>query len=767
MKKPLLRIISTLCICCMMLLQCSAVRADETPSISKVIATYAETERDVLTQVLEVEAGVMADLNLEVVLDNSVSGLTYKVYQYNGSTKQKYELVSSGSNKFSIEAEKLKSDIPLYLAVYKNNTNIITKLLTVRVNPGRAQLMFPESYASTYTENIQVDMSELLPGMKFQMHPYVLPITCQAYTDGRIIIGMGINSSNVNFWKNARNGTLNEKTNVKELSDAFWGKSSNKSAVKGRDLGLVVEFSGWVQGNIYTTEPMKGELSVYIGSGFDVTGQYAILTWEVTVTIGVNGAFDFELRYTDKTGKYDDFHADSFAITFKTGLELYGGLGLSSIASVGLYGSGYIGVKDQFYPDPVVQSLVLAGECGFKVKAFSRTLFSFAIVSGSHDFVKKNLTADDGANSSFLGTSYIDSINSTLVSQNYANMSGAINEPDSNGTWYTGLTALTGSEGSLTEYETDPNFDHKIAENIYPDNRLQVVNTSKDARQMNIIFLGSDSSRTNGNRSRLMNFYFKEEDNYLSEPVWIFSINDYDYANTADYDPYVYHMEKSEKTGNIEKTYMVWRSSTKTFAENATFEEIAKNTDVFFTEYDPSSNTWSKPYRITEYAVRETSELFACGASVSAAKDGSPQITYYTSPVTDPAGIDETAERIVFFESFDGTYWNREDVCTVTGSITRVDSAYYKGNPCVAVSYSYMENGEKKYTVELWQRGDSWQKIYTFDGSMNALFTDCGNGTSLLTWYKDGRVYGMLDDQDFTRAITQEDIKVPSSDYRI
>ena len=161
----------------------------------------------------------------------------------------------------------------------------------------------------------------------------------------------------------------------------------------GKSLSVVFEVSGWVQGNMYKNDPLKGELNVFVGTGFDVTGQYAILTWEITMTGGFNGVMDFELKFDEEKSKYTDFFVEKFGFGFKDSLELYGGIGVSSLASVGLYGAGSIGAYTTLYPATHVDSLVLAGECGFKVKLFSRALFSFAIVSGSHEFVKDDKKA--------------------------------------------------------------------------------------------------------------------------------------------------------------------------------------------------------------------------------------------------------------------------------------------------------------------------------------------------------------------------------------
>ena len=98
--------------------------------------------------------------------------------------------------------------------------------------------MFPAGFESEYKNDISVSMEEVLPGMNFAMHPYILPITAKTYTDGRVVIGLGLNSSNVSFWKDARNRTLVDRTSVNEIAKIFWGDSQKKSMVSGKDQDL-------------------------------------------------------------------------------------------------------------------------------------------------------------------------------------------------------------------------------------------------------------------------------------------------------------------------------------------------------------------------------------------------------------------------------------------------------------------------------------------------------------------------------------------------
>ena len=733
-------------------------------SITHIYAAFDDDKPlDVLYQVMEVESGVMAPIALNIELAQEVSGLTYRVYQYEASGKKKYDIISSGSSSFSFYADELRKDIPLYLAVYKGNDLLVTKLMVIRVNPGRSENMVVSEIGSEYKDNIEVKMDELLPGMKFEMYPYIIPISVKAFTDGRVVIGMGINSNNVSFWKDARNGTLKQKADVKELSDAFWGNSENRSAVKGKNMGLVVNFSGWVQGNMYTNEPLKGQLSLYVGSGFNVSGQYAILTWDVTVTAGAAGVLDFSFLYNEENSKYDEFVVDEFSMQFSAALELYGGIGLSSIASAGVYGSGSVTLIDQLYPDASVRSLMLAGECGFKVKAFSRTLFSYAIVSGSHEFVEDRVSSSSGEKA-LLNVSGMNEIGKNLLGVSYADVTSPVSEPDDSGSWYTGQTV----SGTLGGYETDPDFDHMIAENVYPDNHLKAVKTGgSTAPQINVVFLGSDPSRSNGNRSRLMNFYYRESTSFISDPSWI--LDDSADDGTADYNPEVF---RSDLGG---RTYLIWQNALSEVGNDDSFREIAKNTDLFFAEVSVGS-AWKNVSRITYFADDSGSEVFAAGAKVWEDWDGEPLVTYYTNEASDPIGAGTSASHDIYVARMQDGEWVNEKAFSVTGQVTDVACAYFHKEHTVAVCYN-TDGPEtvsgRSYYLELWQKADGvWTRVFSRTGEggrmiASAKYIKTYKNQNLLTWYENNRVFYMLNETYGARALFGDDTPVPTPEYEI
>ncbi|MCR4633481.1 MAG: hypothetical protein K5648_05085 [Erysipelotrichaceae bacterium] len=736
-----------LSVLCLLLLSANTVLAEDNVSLTaaNVFMTYREGEdeitKNVLYQVAELDGDVMQDLHFDIEMTET-GEFSYRLVQYDASAKRHSEIISSPSASFDISSVDLRTGIPLYLCVFdKAGSNVSNRLLTVRVNQGKLSQSFPEKIASEYDSAITLPMDELLPGMNFNLPPYFLPISAKAYTDGRFVLGIGINSTNTSFWKDAAQGKIGTGATGSDLEKAFYGDSKKRSAVEGSDMGLIFDAAGWVQGNSYTKDPLKGELNVFIGTGFAAEGQYAILTWSVTVMGGANGVLQFELKYDESKSKYSDFLVDRFGIGFKTSLELYGGLGLSSLASIGIYGAGSMGGYTIFYPKTEMDSLVLAGEAGFKVKLFSRTLFSYAIVSGSHDFVRDR----KGGLLNFYQQANIDEM---LLASNYASSSGKIDEPDTVGHWYT-----HGSDPDLlTSYEDDPDFEHLVASQIYPDSRLQIVDTSSaNIPQNNIIFLASDPSRNNGNRSRLMNFYFDENKNFLSDPDWIVQ-ND----TTADFDPYSYRSHD----GN---TYLIWRNAVKDLDESTSIAQIAANTDLWFAKHYVSLE-WNDLSRITEYAGNEE-DVFAAGAKVFDGESGTPTVTYYLGDVNDPLSLDPYVSHDVCKAVMqeDGQ-WENELQFSLTGAIRELDGKSFGGTDSFALSYSAAdESGNKTDKIAMFQDGE---KVFERDNAYNARFLDCGSSGAILTWMEDWKLYGLSEDFSIMQ-ITPDDLKIPSSDYKL
>ena len=749
-------------IMCVLLLASNTIIAEDnsSPSLATVFATYEGETTEISREVLEIDGSLDVPIHINVKMYGDTSGVKYSIAQYDG--KNIRYVVQAASNEFDVYGADLSQGHPTYIVLRDAKNNLIAnRLINLRVNKGEVEKKMPTDYGLNFGDGFFVDLSGILPGMEFSFLPFLLPVTVKAYSDGRFVAGFGINSQDVKFWNSARNGTLINNLSNQEMEDAFYGNSDNRKAISGKNMGLVMTWAGYVQGNVFTNEPIRGHMQLFIGTGFDITGQYAILTWEVTVTGGADGSFDFSFVFDEVNSRYT-FQPDNFQFGVKGALELFGGLGLAKIFSAGLYGAGSIAVHTEFYPEIDVDHIILAGELGFKVKLLGRSLFTFKFVSGSHDFVHKN------GNALMNFSMDTSQIRSYLVSSNYGNAVSVPDEPEGEAEWYTGYLNednITNEASLKAGRETDPDFAHKLASNVYSDSQIQIINSgTRSSPEMEIVFLGSDSSRASGNRSRLMNMYYLPTTDFVSDPIPV----DYGYEDdgTADFEPYIFKDEINTRT------YLVWQNATEPIAADMSFTQIAQRTDICFAEEFVPGN-WKNYGRVTEYAGRDH---YATGARVASNKDGEPVVSYYLNDVNDPAGIsvneaheiylaerkkmskDEAEEAGLNYQ--DGYVWIPEKVTEINGAVKEVANAYFQRGQTAVISYTDSEETDR---IEMWQNG---KKVWSREKATNGRFVYRGFQTKMFTWCENNRLWGM-DESGNTWPITPEDMPLSTSDYKL
>jgi len=210
---------------------------------------------------------------------------------------------------------------------------------------------------------------------------------------------------------------------------------------------------------------------------------------------------------------------------------------------------------------------------------------------------------------------------------------------------------------------------------------------------------------------RLMNLYYLEDINYLSDPAWINPEDD----GTADYDPYVYRRDDIY----AEKTYLVWRNGLKEFNENSTLEEISQGSDIFFAQHH-TGGYWDSISRVTEYSM-DGSEYFATGAKVSEESNGQPIITYYLNRISDPAGVDYDFTHPVYVARPDAEGgWANTEIFSVKGCISELLSSSFQDEQMLAVSYEYRDGNERVFKIEL--RDEEGNLLFERFNASNARF---------------------------------------------
>ncbi len=698
--------------------------------VDYVKATFRDETRDVRKEVMEIDGGMAAPIAFEIEYTRYVD-MTFGLSQRNG--KESKQLLKTADDHFSINADEFAVGWPVYLDVYAGDTGkfLSSYMLGLRINKGLMAERVPDTLSAEFQAGLKVDMDDLLPGMQLNVLPFLIPVTVKTYTDGAVRVGIGVNASDVDFWMKAGNGEMPEEDLANNLKELFNGDPHNLDDISGKNMGVIFLFSGWAEGNMNSIDPIKGHMELFIGTGFDINGQYGIFTWEITLTGGGQAMFDFSFNFDPADSKYH-FKADEIRLGAKGGIELYGGIGCT-LASVGVYGAGSIAYQERLYPNSEIEHLVLAGEVGLKAKLFGKVIACYKIVSGEHDFVfekkKKNISLDLAE----------EEMRKFLLENHYADQPAILLKAGGSFTWH----------GEFVEqpvvsngYEKNPNFAHLLATDVFPDSPVQIVSSgSRALPEMTLVFTGSDESRAEGNRSILMSSYYDIGPAFVCEPK---PVND---DGTADFNPYLYSNPDSF-------AYLVWENATAPVPADATLSEISNLTDIWFGSCVTGA-IWTADTRITNCAGTGT---YATGARVTADRNNVPAIAYYTNAVNDPAGLEGRHE--VYLATVNGSgAWTSQKVCEVNGTMDEISVGFFDTMP--AVSVSWKEDGVKK--TALYRGG---KLIWSRDNASSGKFLGAGYQSAYFTWFENGQIK-KLSPNLAESNLTPSDISIPDDNYEI
>lgn len=729
--KKIIRIL--LCTVLSVLMCIEKVHAADTLRITQVYASFLDETVEVTRRIMEVDGGYAEPVKLDIRTTGGGDSKTYKLIQYDGKTP--VTVASSSSNNLEFDPSNLKAGLPLYVSVKDSGGQQTTRMVNFRIHTGSASKSIPASIESDFGKGLVIDLSSKLPGCKFSFLPFAIPVTAKQYADGRIVLGIGYNHSDAKFWADALTKHYPAMDNFEAIRDVVLSEEAKAwNAGKPQNMGLLFSFSGWAEYNVNNQQPGRGQVQLYAGTGWATGGQYAVLTWDVVVTIGGTGSFEFSMVYNEAQSKRS-FEFDRILVGALGGLEAFGGIGLYGLASLGIYGAGSLGANVEFLPTQSIDSIILAGELGFKVKVLGKSILTFTLISGSYDFINSKLT--EGTVSL---TDNTQTVTGYLLANDYGNSKGADLESGEM-VWHGQV-----NEGPLQVtdgWEGDRNFAHLLAEDIYPDSHVQIVNTgSRALPQMNMVFLGSDNSRKAGNRSVLMNSYYNLSTSFMSDPYPI------DDNGTADYEPVVYHDPVS---GN---TYAVWKDAKQEINEDMYLCDIAAATEIEFAEFQ-TGREWYKKSILTDYNKKT---FCATGATVSGDSKGNPVVTYYETPVGDPLAL--SGDHDVYMATRDDLgKWNSEKQFTLSGNVNSVQNFWFRGAQTIATTVT----DELGYsTAALWQNG---KKIWEKYNAGNGQFAFGGNNYRYFLYYQDGRFY-VMDESGNEKPLTPENMFIPNGDYK-
>ena len=747
----------------------TAFAEDTTDLIHSITLTYGEDiQKDVWNDIFVVDNGTDGEMVFDFDFDFGFSQMVYKIEIYSVTEKGEEKLLQKAEGRGvktigGINSFDLPSNTGLKTVVYDYfGKKRIETMLGVLITKNEAREKFQTNINVGPKDGIKIDMDSLAPGMSFGINLFTIPIEYRRFPDGRSVIGLGWNSTNQSFWEGAAKGkfpTLSHGEVVKKWKTEHGETERSK-------FGLCWSVGGYAMTYDNNPNKMSGIIQFYVGTGGEQAGQYAIFTYSVTITIGAQGTITFTLEPMAETPFYAELEA-----AFMAGLELYGGIGIGCLASIGIYGAGTFGADFHVLPDFYTKEVYVEGEMGLKAKVLGRTIMTFTFVKGRHDFVKR--VEEDGTEVYFttidLRQEYQEQFEN-MVLNGYAYQTYEINETSGETIWYTdnldqadNNTAhlYAGDDGQMLG---DRTFSKTIAENINPENGVQVKKLY-DNNSAIILLVGNNDSRESGRKGELLYLIYDHNTKSLSIPQPVITNIDGDGIEDTggDFSP------RLIRGTTYNSVYATWLRGTEEQSAQLSLTDAASDMQLCFAQYDVETNTW-----VNYSIVSGSNEYIIGGSSVGFINYGSPEpvVFAYTNPSDDPAGLSENSEHnILAFRRDEQGQWVSEVIDSVQGRITRFDGGQYffsdftAGEMMPAATYSLEVNGNKSVSVVTY--GEHPKK--TFENAWNSAFTNTENEIAL-TFMKDQALYfasGYRQDYAYKIFPTDNNETIPNATYSI
>lgn len=212
---------------------------------------------------------------------------------------------------------------------------------------------------------------------KMSLGALKLPLKFKHNTDGTTIVGINCSPEDKAFWSAIKNKNVWQKYSTekmaemtKQMDKGFSGKNFGKWGGKAFDWNIF----GYMEFNTQKPEAPRA-LNLVLSAGVKAEGhaQYLIFTGSITFTLG--GKATISGKLIPAKGLEGNFGLGVYG-----GLELYVGLGLQYVASVGGYGNGRLDIDFQILPSFYLDKIKLSGQLGAKAKVFGFTVYTWTIL---------------------------------------------------------------------------------------------------------------------------------------------------------------------------------------------------------------------------------------------------------------------------------------------------------------------------------------------------------------------------------------------------
>ncbi len=514
----------------------------------------------------------------------------------------------------------------------------------------------------SFTDGLEIKIQgtgfKFLDGTSLNLGGMMLPLKYKHENDGTTIVGINCDPDNVAFYKAVKNGNAFQKYSsdkmlkmVEQMEKGWSGKGFGKWGGKAFDWNVM----GYMEFNTKNPDAPRA-VNLIIQMGLKAEGHAQYLCFTGSLTFNVGGKATLTGKLTPAKGLEGKFGLGAYGA-----LELYIGLGLNYVASIGTFGKGRIDIDFQILPKVALDTIKLSGAFGVKAKVFGFTLFTWNILKGEKYLYpkdgKKNLKAQsDEEENPFLSV-------------------------DADTPYPAASRAYLDAEGELAAQASASSS--TILQGIYDQTELSCVTTDEgpviayiaDAKQID-----PESTRDANNRSVVA--YTRYKDGAWTKPVIVDSIGG-DHKDFADYSPTI--------STDGQNCYVAWLAADSQIPEGETLGNLGKKLDVNVATIDPNDTIY------VETVSEESNDTGSMPASPKAIKLGNElYVGWYTNQTSgsegEVIGVSGThAFRLFKRDTTTTNQWAQtSEAVSQSGAVTSFDVGMYGDK--VACAWSLDEN---------------------------------------------------------------------------
>ncbi len=716
--------------------QAHAASSDRPDSAKLKVVGSSAKEIDVTKEVATLDSSMAKGTDITLDVSDAYSSLgpgdrLRKLVLEDSSGKQT-ELCNLNTNPISFKSDKLVEGqkVKLITSTKDSKGNYVKRYerqLNVRITNGKAAEQKPAGNNSipgmssdggqwSFSNGLQYTFKntgfKFLDGTTMNLGAIKLPIQYKHNPDGTTIAGINVSPEDKDFYNAVKNGNVWQKytdeavaKKTSEMDKGWSGKKLGSWGGKKFDWNIC----GYMEFN--TKDPAAPRaVNLIISTGVKAEGhaQYLIFTGTVTFTLGGKAVLSGKL--TPGKGIEGKFGLGAYA-----GLELYVGLGLQYVASVGAYGKGRIDIDFQILPEAYLDSIVLNGELGAKAKVFGFTVYTWKILEGKKVVYtsKKGKSLPRGVKGAF-------PLDASALGESPLAVSADEAYPLDSRDYLLAASDDTDATGSV------------IRRGIYGETELTCATT--DAGPVIAYIADADQvpgaeGRDDENRSMLV--YSRLVNGEWTEPKPI-DVSEKS-GSFADYTPTI--------TTDGENCYVSWLAADSSIAEGASIADVGSKLDVNVATITPEDVV------TVETVCEESSEEGTMPSNPMAMSVGGDlYVGWYTNQTTGDSGevLGAAGEHTVrlYHRASDGTWEKSAESQTLTGAMSSFDIGVFDGQPCCAWSLEEgVDPAAGETTIEPGARlATSSVSVLTADKESliaqragNAQFAKC-SGEDLLTY---------------------------------